>query len=115
MIRKPALAALALPILVLGATSSSAWATVQEEDEGEAIYNQIRSGQLACSKVTSSQFELVGEYAMGKMIGSPSAHEAMNERIKARLGEEGEEEAHQYLGARYAGCATGAAPGSTRR
>lgn len=97
---------------LMGIGASAVWASASEEHQGEALLHQVQSGQLPCAKVTPAQFELIGEYAMGRMVGSTAAHEAMNERLKTQLGSAGEEQAHEFLGARSAGCPTGAAPAS---
>ena len=43
---------------------------------------------------------------MFRALGSTSLHQAMNDRMIAMLGEQGESRMHQLLGARYAGCST---------
>jgi len=48
---------------------------------------------------------------MFRALGSTSLHQAMNDRMVAMVGEQGERRIHQLLGARYVGCSasTGAA------
>jgi hypothetical protein len=43
---------------------------------------------------------------MERMVGSRSAHEAMNSRIETMIGAVNADRMHQALGRRYAGCAT---------
>ena len=43
---------------------------------------------------------------MFRALGSTTLHQAMNDRMRAMLGEQGETRMHQLLGARYAGCST---------
>jgi hypothetical protein len=43
---------------------------------------------------------------MFRALGSTSPHQAMNDRMRPMLGEQGESRMHQFLGARYAGCST---------
>jgi hypothetical protein len=43
---------------------------------------------------------------MFRALGSTTLHQAMNDRMRAMLGEQGESRMHQLLGARYAGCST---------
>jgi hypothetical protein len=52
---------------------------------------------------------------MFRAVGSTTVHQAMNDRMRAMLGEQGETRMHQLLGARYAGCSTrtGGIAGST--
>ena len=68
----------------LGAPVASA--TPQEERQGSQILRELESGKLQCSDASASDFELVGEYAMGRMFGSPSQHEAMNRMMSRMMG-----------------------------
>lgn len=106
--RRTTIAVLAAAIAGVGATS--AWASAEEEQQGAALLGDVQSGRTSCSKLSASQAELIGENVMGRMVGSTTAHTAMNAQITARMGTRGEEQAHQFLGRRFAGCATGKAP-----
>jgi hypothetical protein len=48
---------------------------------------------------------------MGRVLGSTSAHQAMNDRMRLMIGEQGEQPMHQLMGARFAGCSTSGAIG----
>ena len=74
----------------------------QEEAQGSDLWQKIQRQELTCVSVTDSQFQLLGEYFMGQMMGG--AHAAMNTRLKASLGEAGEEQMHVTLGKRVSGC-----------
>ncbi|HET9152512.1 MAG TPA: SHOCT domain-containing protein [Solirubrobacterales bacterium] len=50
--------------LVLAA--SPAGATPQEEQQGSRLLQELEAGQLKCSDAAAADFELVGEYAMGR-------------------------------------------------
>ncbi len=99
-----------LAVAIAGVGSTSAWASAKEEQQGAAVLQQLQSGKTSCSKLTATQSELIGENVMGRMLGSTSAHNAMNTRLTATMGTRGEEQAHQFMGRRFAGCATGKAP-----
>ncbi|HEX2708721.1 MAG TPA: hypothetical protein VHM66_12020, partial [Solirubrobacterales bacterium] len=90
-----------VPLLLLLALFSvitpSAMATRAEEQQGANILREFRAGQGSCASLSPTQFELVGEYLMARMIGSPAAHDAMNARIKRMMGPEAEAQAHVFL------------------
>jgi hypothetical protein len=103
-----------VPLLLVLALSSVtvplAWATRAEEQQGAGLLQDFRAGKESCTSLSSTQFELVGEYLMSRMIGNPAAHDAMNARIKQMMGAPAEAQAHVFLAQRNMGCANGAAP-----
>ena len=76
-----------------------------EVDRGQRLSDALRSGDQRCSDLSAADFELVGEYAMDRVIGNRAAHEAMNQHMVQMIGEAGERRMHMALGYRYAGCA----------
>jgi uncharacterized membrane protein len=101
------LAAVLIGVL-LGAPTASA--TPQEEHQGSRILRELESGRLHCSEAGAADFELVGEYAMGRMFGSPGRHEAMNRMMSRMMGARGEEGVHEAMGRRFSGCGGGELP-----
>ena len=100
--------ALALALAALTASSAAASPTLsQEEQQGEALAAAVRSGEKQCSDLSADDFELIGEYAMGRYLGSETAHAAMNRRMTLMMGEAGERRMHTALGYRYSRCAGG--------
>ncbi|MGD9734115.1 MAG: SHOCT domain-containing protein [Solirubrobacterales bacterium] len=79
-----------------------------DEQRGVDIAEFVRSGQR-CSQLSAADFELIGEYAMGRYLEDTAAHKAMNEHMVAVMGEEGERRMHIALGHRYSGCGGGPA------
>ena len=79
---------------------------------GRQVAHELRSGEAECSRLAADDFEHLGEYAMERMLGSRSAHEAMNERMASMLGDANSERMHELMGRRYAGCGTAAAGGA---
>lgn len=75
---------------------------LQEEAQGAEVWQKMQRQELVCGVLTDNQFELLGEYFMGQMMGD--AHAAMNARLKASLGDEGEVQTHVTLGKRLSGC-----------
>lgn len=100
---------LTLAIVALTATPALA-STAQEEQQGSQILGELERGKLECSAASADDFELVGDYAMGRMLGSTSGHEAMDEMMTRMLGADGERQAHIAMGRRYAGCGGGQLP-----
>jgi hypothetical protein len=85
-------------------------ATPQEERQGSQILKELEAGALKCSDASASDYELVGEYAMGRMFGSPAQHEAMNQMMTRMMGTRGEESVHEAMGRRFSGCGGGQLP-----
>ncbi len=104
--------AMALSLCIAGAPTAAASATLaQEEHQGEGIAASVRAGEKQCSDLSADEFELIGEYAMGRYLGSEASHTAMNRRMTQMMGEDGERRMHVALGHRYSGCADGPASG----
>lgn len=104
------LLALLTVFVALVAIAPAASASVEEEQQGAQIFREINAGTKECSGATASDFELVGEYVMGRMLGSPQAHESMNSMMARMMGSAGEERVHQVMGQRFAGCGHPAFP-----
>jgi hypothetical protein len=102
----PVLAAISMLILAASPVS----ATPQEERQGSRLLRELESGQLECRGASAADFELVGEYAMGRMFGSPAQHEAMNRMMTRMMGSRGEEAVHEAMGRRFSGCGGGQLP-----
>ncbi len=76
--------------------------TAKDEAAGKAVWERLQSKQSTCADLTDDNFDVLGDYYMGLMMGS--RHAAMNESLKARLGENGERQMHINLGKRMSGC-----------
>ena len=79
---------------------------------GRQVAQELRDGKAECGRLAADDFEHLGEYVMERMLGSRSAHEAMNERMASMLGESNSERMHELMGRQYAGCGTAAAGGA---
>lgn len=94
--------------LVAGPAIATAASTLaQEELQGARIAAAVKAGEKQCADVSTDGFELIGEYAMGRYLGSETAHSAMNRRMTRMMGEAGERRMHVALGYRYSGCSGG--------
>ncbi|MEO8690016.1 MAG: hypothetical protein ABI611_17600 [Solirubrobacteraceae bacterium] len=97
-------------LALLGLNATPGLASASEERQGAQLLQSVQAGKQDCQQLSRDQFELIGEYVMGRMVGSTARHEAMNRQITATSGASGEVQAHVFMGQRFAGCATGAAP-----
>jgi hypothetical protein len=98
-----ALTTIAIALLIPAAASAS---LAGEQTQGQNLIAQLQAGTKTCSALSAAALDHIGEYVMFRALGSTSLHQAMNERMIAMLGEQGESRMHQLLGARYAGCST---------
>lgn len=76
--------------------------TKKEEVEGKQIWQKLQEKKIDCQKLTDDQFEALGEYFMGQMVGKD--HPAMNQMMVAMMGEKGEKQAHINMGKKLSGC-----------
>jgi uncharacterized membrane protein len=97
-------------LALLGLNAAPGSASASEERQGAQLLQSVQVGKQECQQLSRDQFELIGEYVMGRMLGSTASHEAMNRQITATSGASGEVQAHVFMGQRFAGCASGAAP-----
>ena len=98
-----------LALLLIVPTTALA-SVADEQRQGRDLVAQLKSGAKTCKDLSAEDFDHVGEYVMGRMLGSTVAHEAMNDRMRAAMGDRFEGLMHQRMGARFAGCgATGTA------
>lgn len=81
---------------------TSADQTAQDEAAGQAVYDRLRSGQAKCTDLKDEDFDVLGDYYMGLMMGA--SHAAMNQALTARLGADGETQVHVSMGKRLSGC-----------
>ena len=100
-------AALLVSLIVAGFAFAQA---NSEEAQGSQLLQQLQQGQKSCSQVTASDFELIGEAWMGRVLGSPQAHQAMNQLMSSMMGSSGEQQMHEFMGRRASSCGGGTAP-----
>jgi len=81
--------------------------TAKGEADGKAVWEKLQAKTLSCENLSAEDFENLGEYFMGQMMGD--AHAAMNEMMIRMMGEQGESQMHIVMGKRLSGCDTTAA------
>lgn len=95
---------------LLAGSAPLSLASAVEEQQGAQLLQSFQAGKTSCKQLSRDQFELIGESVMGRMLGSTAAHEAMNRQMTRMVGSAGEVQAHTFMGQRFTGCASGAAP-----
>lgn len=81
--------------------------TRQGEREGKILLDKLQTKETVCTDLLDEQFDQLGEYFMGQMMGD--SHAAMNAMMIQMHGEEGEEQIHVVMGKRLSGCDSSAA------
>jgi len=102
-----AVAGVSIALVMLVASPAAAASPAQP---GAALLAQIQSGHTTCSKLSASDLALMGEYDMGRIMGSTATLNAMNAQMRATSGASGEQLAYRFMGERLGGCATGNGP-----
>jgi hypothetical protein len=100
----------AMSIAFVSLAAAPAWSAVSSEQQGAALLAQMQNGQTTCGQLSSGNLVLVGEYSMGRIMGSTAAQNAMNAQMLATTGARGEQSAYQFMGRRLGGCASGNGP-----
>ena len=75
----------------------------KEEAEGKDLWTKLQDKTVTCDKLTEGDFDLLGEYFLGLMMGS-ATHATMNTTMTSRMGETAESQMHVTMGQRFSGC-----------
>ncbi|KKR48776.1 MAG: hypothetical protein UT86_C0003G0105 [Candidatus Magasanikbacteria bacterium GW2011_GWC2_40_17] len=79
---------------------------LQEEAKGKEIFDKLQSKTTACNNLSDDEFEVLGDYFMGQMMGS--SHSTMDALMEQRIGKDNNRLMHIALGKRLSGCDTSA-------
>lgn len=71
---------------------------------GQQVATKVQTGKTSCSSLSDSDFEVLGESVMDRMVGSRAAHQTMNQRMTQAVGSQSTDRMHQTIGRRFAGC-----------
>jgi hypothetical protein len=104
------IAAAAVSIAVISLEAAPAWPAAGAQQQGAALLARVQNGHTSCSKLSSSDLELMGEYDMGRIMGSTAAYNTMNAQMQATIGANGKQLAYRFMGERLGGCAAGNGP-----
>ncbi len=61
-----------------------------EQQQGQNLIAQLHAGTKTCRDLSANDLDHIGEYVMFRALGSTTLHQAMNNRMIAMLGEQGE-------------------------
>ena len=73
-----------------------------EEAAGQALAQKLQAKTVDCSSLTQSDYQSLGEYYMSLMMGS--GHDAMDNYIVSRYGQNYDDQMHIAMGERFSGC-----------
>jgi len=74
----------------------------QDEAAGRAVWDKLQNSQTTCADLKDDDFDVLGDFFMGNMMGSN--HDAMDQQMTQRLGDDGEKQMHITMGKRLSGC-----------
>ena len=106
---------LPLAIGLFLALSATAFGSVaSEQKQGARAFRAFTDAGKRCSTLAQADLEHIGEYVMGRGLGSRRAHQQMNSFMESMMGEGATDQMHIALGRRATRCGNAAAPGSYR-
>jgi uncharacterized membrane protein len=102
----------ALTLILGAAMAPTAFASIaSEEQQGAQILRAVDSSQRSCGSLSNTDFEHVGDYVMGRMLGSTQAHEQMDSLMQRMMGQSATDRMHVVMGRRFSRCGDGSTPG----
>jgi hypothetical protein len=102
-LRAAAPLALAAALSLAIAAPAAADSVATEQQHGAQVLTQVHQGKLGPTSLTSDQYQNLGEYLMGKALGSTQLHQRMNTLMDQMMGASAADQMHIYLGKRYLG------------
>ena len=90
-------------ILALAAAPPAVASATSEQQQGAQVLSEVRSGTLSGTNLTSAQYQQLGQYLMGRALGSSERYEAMDSLMDQRMGRVVSDQMYQYMGERYLG------------
>lgn len=100
-------------LLALGLAVPAVASVADEQREGAALVKALDTGKRDYKSMSEQDLERIGEFWMGRMIGSTQTHEAMNARMRQMLGAQGDARMHELMGQRYARLTTSSSSGDS--
>jgi hypothetical protein len=99
-LRTSASLALVLASALATAAPSSA---ASEQQQGAQVLSEVQAGKLQRTNLANTQYQHVGQYLMGRALGSSERYEAMDSLMDRHMGQLVSDEMYQYMGERYLG------------
>jgi hypothetical protein len=94
---------LALVLGLVFAAPALGDSVVTEQAQGAHVLSQIQHGTLNPKSLTDERYQNLGEYLMGRVLGSTQLHQRMNTLMDKMMGPTASDQMHIYLGKRYLG------------
>ena len=98
-------------VLAIAAATPAVASAASEQQEGAQVLSEVQSGKLSGTNLASTQYQHVGQYLMGRALGSAQRYEAMDALMDRVMGQSVSDRMYQYMGERYLG--KSAAPNSS--
>ena len=98
------LPALATVLLALAGLATGSAVAAGGEARGAQLLDAVQSGELDCDRLDDTDFAAMGEFVMGRMLGSRAAHDAMDQMMASMMGASDLDRMHEVMGLRFAGC-----------
>jgi hypothetical protein len=94
---------LALVLSLVIAAPAVADSVATEQQRGAQVLSHVRHGALSTNGLTTDQYENLGEYLMGRALGSTQLHQRMNTLMDQMMGPAASDQMHIYLAKRHLG------------
>jgi hypothetical protein len=92
-----------LALSVLAFSVSATASAVSEQQKGAQVVSEVGAGQLDRANLTGTQYRQVGQYLMGRALGSTPRYEAMDSLMDRMMGQAVSDQMYLYMGERYLG------------
>jgi hypothetical protein len=74
-----------------------------EQQQGGQVLSEVQARKLQATNLTTTQYQHVGQYLMGRALGSAQRYEAMDSLMDRMMGQSVSDRTYQYMGERYLG------------
>ena len=98
-------------ILVIAAATPVVASAASEQQQGAQVLSKVQGGKPQGTNLTNTEYQHVGQYLMGRALGSAQRYEAMDSLMDRMMGQSASDQMYQYMGERYLG--KSAAPNSS--
>jgi hypothetical protein len=92
---------LALGVLAFGGARIAAAAS--EQQQGAQVLREVHTGKASGANLTGAQYKHVGQYMMGRALGSSDRYEATDSLMDRTMGQSASDQMYKYMGERYLG------------
>jgi len=90
--------ALAAGLLLALSAAAAVASPASEQQQGAQVLSEVHAGKLKAQSLTGTRYEYVGQYLMGRALGSTRTYEAMDSLMDRMMGETASGQMYRYLG-----------------